>query len=119
MPNPPWMEDANAEGIVPGLQEVPWKTETQQVKGRTMEKKAAKRLGARMHSNSGAGIEKEDFSTDEVVYEYKNVARSHALSGEKLSAQLRRSLQQGKDAAYVVYFEDVDVTLDGRIRRGH
>jgi hypothetical protein len=104
--------------IISTAQAMPWTVDSASVQGRKAEKIVAKKWGARTHSNSGAGVEKEDFSTDEVVYEYKNVAKSHTLSGEKLRAQLQRALQQGKDSRYVVYFEDFDVTIEGELRRG-
>lgn len=101
--------------------EIPWLKKaqmSQQIRGREDEKRAAKKLGAQLHANSGAGERKEDFSTQEAVYEYKSVAKSHTLNGAKLSEQLRRAIQEGKDSKYVVYFQDANVTFEGTLKRG-
>ena len=95
-----------------------WQKDTPQVRGRKVEARAAKKLGARVHPMSGAGSEKDDFSTDEEIYEFKNPGKSHTISGAKLNEQLRRAYQQGKTAKYVIYFDDSDVTLEGTLYRG-
>lgn len=98
--------------------QMPWKQDTPQVNGRKAEKEKAKQYGAILHTNSGAGKWKQDFSTDEAIYEDKNVAKSHTLNGDKLNEQLQDAIQQGKEARYIVYFIDANVTLEGVIRRG-
>ena len=98
--------------------EIPWKVDTPQVNGRKAEKQKAKKYGAIPHSNSGAGSNKNDFSTRETIYEDKNVAKSHTIKGEDLNKLLQNALAQGKDAVYIVYFSDANVTLEATIRRG-
>jgi len=98
--------------------EIPWQVDTPQVAGRKLEKKKAKQYGAMPHSNSGAGSNKNDFSTAEVVYEDKNVAKTHTIKGDDLNKLFVNAIKQGKDAHYIVYFSDADVTLEGIVRRG-
>lgn len=97
---------------------VPWKKDSASVRGGKTEKIAAKLAGGRIHARSGAGVEKDDFSTDEAVTEFKNPAKSHTINGAKLGAQISRALQQGKTPRYVIYFEDYDITLVGELKRG-
>lgn len=98
--------------------EVPWQVDSASVNGRKAEKQKAKKYGARLHSNSGAGDEKNDFSTSEVVYEDKNVAKTHTIKGEDLRKLWTNAAGQGKEAKYIVYFSESDVTIEGVIRRG-
>lgn len=100
------------------VSDIPWAIDTASVRGRKTEKVAAKRLGARLHAGSGAGPEKDDFSTDDAVIEFKNPNKTHTIQGEKLVAQFTRAARQGKAAMYTIYFEDFDITLEGTITRG-
>ena len=98
--------------------EIPWKRDTQQVVGRKDEQRAARKLGARLHSNSGAGPEKNDYSTDDTVFEHKSVAKSHTLNGADLNLLRVNAAKQGKTAKYIVYFQDENITLVGEVVHG-
>lgn len=91
---------------------------TPQEKGRKGEVKMARDREARVHPMSGAGRVKDDASTDAMQYEFKNVARTHTLRGRDLLALFRRAVQQGKEAEYVVYFEDENLTATITLQRG-
>lgn len=98
--------------------EIPWKPDTPQVNGRKSEKQKAKKYGAMPHSNSGAGSNKNDFSTKGIVYEDKNVAKTHTIKGEDLNKLFVNAIKQGKDAHYIIYFSEANITLEGELRRG-
>lgn len=96
----------------------PWSPDSQSVKGRKVEKVVARNMGARTHSNSGAGTEKADFSTHEAVYEMKLAKKTHTIKGSDLEIVFKAASSQGKDAMYRIYFEDANLTLEGVIHRG-
>lgn len=102
--------------IIPS--ELPWKEPTPQVNGRKAEKQYAKKIGARLHPNSGANAIKNDLSTDEVITEYKNVNKTHIIKGEDLDKLFRSAAAHAKEGHYTIYFEEANVTLDGVVRRG-
>ena len=87
------------------------------VQGRIQEKKMAKERGARLHPMSGAGRIKDDASTSEHLYEFKNVKTSHSLKGKDLLALFKRGVKQGKEPVYVVNFEDVGIIAEISLRR--
>lgn len=91
---------------------------TQQVKGRDHEPGVLKSLGARQHSNSGAGWKKGDGSTEDELIELKLCKRTHSLAGDYIRGLHREAAKTGKTARLLVYFEDADVTLDCTIRLG-
>lgn len=95
-----------------------WKPKkTRQVEGRDSEKRQAKRHGARLHPNSGAGHIKDDASNDDTVYEFKDAKKQHTLKASDLEALFRRSVRQGKDAAYVILFSDNNLEATITLRR--
>jgi len=83
---------------------------TRQHLGRIAEKTMAKERGARLHPGSGAGKIKDDASTEDIVYEFKNAKRSHTLTGAALKALYSRAVRQNKLPVYVIHFEDVGLT---------
>lgn len=85
---------------------LPYSPHTRQVQGRKSEKARAKDYGARLHPMSGAGRIKDDASNDEAVFEFKDANRTHTLKSAELRPLIRRAIQQGKDARYVVTFTD-------------
>lgn len=91
---------------------------TPQVMGRVKEKQMAKERGARLHPNSGAGRIKDDASSDTTQYEFKNVSKTHTLKGSDLLALFKRAIRQGKEAEYVIYFENEDLTATVTLQRG-
>ena len=93
-------------------------TKTPQERGRIGEVQMARERGARPHPMSGAGRIKDDASTDDTQYEFKNVSKSHTLKGRDLLALFTRAIRQGKDAEYVIYFEDADLTATITLQRG-
>ena len=86
--------------------------------GRDVEKKLAKDRGARLHPMSGAGSIKDDASNDRYQYEFKNALKSHTLVGKALLDLWRRAVAEAKDARYVIYFEEANVTATIIIERG-
>lgn len=98
---------------------LPYKvTRTPQEKGRIEEVKMARKRGATPHPGSGAGKIKDDASNDDYLYEFKNVSRVHTLKGADLLALFKRSIQQSKEAQYVIYFEQENLTATITLRRG-
>lgn len=109
-----------AEGVSPedrlGL---PYRvTRTPQENGRIEEVKMARKRGATPHPGSGAGNIKDDASNDQTIYEFKNVSRTHTLKGSDLLALFKRSIRQQKEAEYVIYFQQEDLTATITLRRG-
>lgn len=98
--------------------EMPWSVDSAQVNGRKAERQMAKDRGARLHPNSGAGPEKNDFSTDDDVYEAKNVAKTHTIKGSDIEKLFVNASRQGKGAVYLIHFTDTNIVLEGRISRG-
>lgn len=102
--------------------DLPWKNmDSPQIQGRKIEKEWARKYGARVHPMSGAGSIKGDYSNAETVFEQKLVTKghhTHSLNGKKLNEHLQNALRQGKDAVYVVYFEEFDMTVEASVRRG-
>ena len=79
----------------------------------------ARDRGAREHPNSGAGRIKDDASTETTQYEFKNVSRTHTLRGQDLLALFKRAVQQGKEAEYVIHFQQENITATITLTRGH
>lgn len=98
--------------------EMPWGIRSRQQSGMKSEKKLAKEAGARLHPRSGAGKIKDDASNEETIFEFKEVAKSHSLSGQKLEELLVRAIQQNKTAQYDIVFLDNNLTFRGTIQRG-
>lgn len=97
---------------------MPWQVTTPQVNGRKSERNKAKAMGARLHPNSGSLSIKNDFSTDDALFEDKNVNRTHTIKGEDLDKLFCNAIAQGKEAHYIVYFAEADITIEGVLRRG-
>ena len=97
--------------LVPGLTGVlPYDPRiTPQVKGRIDETAMAKERGARLHPMSGAGSIKDDFSTEDTVFEVKSVKSSHTLKGSDLLGLFKRATKQGKTAEYIIQFGDARI----------
>lgn len=93
---------------------------TPQVKGRMDEAKMAKERGARLHPMSGAGSIKDDFSTEETIFEVKSVAKTHTLNGADLLGLFTRATRQGKLAEYIIQFGDsrIEATITLKRIRG-
>lgn len=101
--------------------ELPWAHKanpTPQEFGRQFEKARAKKEGARPHPASGACGIKNDYSTDDTVFEQKTTVKSHTIKGDDLEKLFVNATRQGKDAVYTIYFRDANVTLEGVVRRG-
>lgn len=93
---------------------------TEQQKGRDYERAQARVRKQRLTPASGAGRIKGDaISADGAVYEYKHTTRSSFGVKEQLLADiLRNGESQGVESHFVLYFEQADITLEGRIHRG-
>ena len=91
--------------------ELPWDaSDTPQVRGRKVEKPMAKKIGARIHPNSGAGSIKQDMSTDDAIIEMKTAEKSFTLNAKYLEGVFTNAIRQGKDAQLIVVFPNVTVT---------
>lgn len=97
----------------------PWDNSknTRQVEGRKSEVRQAKKYGARLHPNSGAGNIKDDASNSDTIFEFKDVAKTHQLTGASLDGLFRRAVRQGKEAQYIVLFQDVGLEAVISLRR--
>ena len=73
------------------------------------ERNRAKKDGARLHPNSGAGGIKGDASTDDELIEYKDANRTHTLNGQELDDLFRRASRQGRQAIYNIHFRAFDL----------
>lgn len=85
------------------------------MEGMAVEKKQAKAHGARLHPRSGAGNIKWDASNEETLFEMKNALKSHTLNGVYLRRLALDAAQQGKEARYLVSFEEAGVEIECRI----
>lgn len=85
------------------------------MEGMSSEAKVAKRRGARLHPRSGAGSIKWDASNEETLYEMKDVKKTHTLNGEYLRKLKLDAIKQGKDASYVIQFQDAQIEVECRI----
>lgn len=98
--------------------DMPWQVPSPQQNGRQAERQMAKDRGARLHPMSGAGSEKNDFSTEDAVFEVKNVQKTHTIKGKDLENLFVNAAKQNKEAVYLVHFEDADITMEGKVIRG-
>lgn len=71
-----------------------------------------------MHPRSGAGRIKDDASTDWELLEVKDANRTYTLKGAELAPLHRRAAQQGKDATFIIYFTEADVTATITVTKG-
>ena len=98
--------------------DLPWGVRTRQEQGLKTEAEIIKKRGGRVHPRSGAGSIKSDGSSEETLYELKDAGKSHTIKGTDLEILFKRAVQQGKDAEYIVYFQNTDICLTGKITRG-
>lgn len=109
-----------AEGSrLPPIEGLGWFPDSRQVEGRKTEREILRKRGALAHPNSGAGNIKDDGHDDERLYEIKDARKSHTLKGADLEALRRRAARQGLEGTYIVYFSDLDLTLEGKLYKGH
>ena len=94
---------------------LPWKPRTRQMKGMSSEKEQARKRGARLHPRSGAGSIKWDASSDDTLFEMKDVQKSHTLNGAYLRQLALDTAHQGKDARYIVQFEGAGIEVECHI----
>lgn len=93
-----------------------WTKRSRQEVGRQTEKKAAKKLGARPHPNSGAGHIKWDASSETDLFEMKDATKSHTLNSDLLEKLFRDGARQGKSSHYIVRFAN-GIVLHGVLTR--
>lgn len=98
--------------------EMPWQPRSRQQTGMQTEKQIVKKKGGRVHPRSGAGKIKDDGSTDSELLEVKDARRTHTIKGSDLLALFNRATRQKKEAQYVVYFTEADLTITGTITKG-
>lgn len=82
----------------------PYKKDTPQVKGRKAEKPMAKRYGAIVHPNSGAGRIKNDASNGEDDFEFKTAGTTHTINSGEIAKLYRSAAKKGNGAVYVIEF---------------
>lgn len=97
---------------------MPWKVRSRQKQGRVTEKEIAKKRGAKVHPNSGALRIKHDASDEEILYEIKDANKTYTLSGKELLELWKRATLELKEAQFVVYFTDADLTATMIITKG-
>ena len=61
---------------------------------------------------------KDDASTDDTQYEFKDAAKSYTLKGAELRTLFRHAVRQGKEPVFVVFFKDADMTATITITKG-
>lgn len=98
--------------------EMSWGPRSRQKMGELTERQIAKKKGARIHPRSGAGSIKDDASTDDVQMEIKDANKSYSLKGSELNTLLKRAIQRNKDAQFIIYFTEADVTATIHVTRG-
>lgn len=66
-----------------------------------------------LHSNSGAGVVKDDGHDDEYVYEYKTTdGKTFRLVGKELKATYVRAIRSGRLPCWLVNMQDLGFTLE-------
>lgn len=98
--------------------DLPWQPATRQQQGGKTEQQIAKKRGARIHPRSGAGSIKDDASTDHEQIEIKDANKVYQLKGSELNTLLKRATQRNKDATFIVYFTEADLTATIAVTRG-
>ena len=98
--------------------ELPWKPTTRQEVGRQEEVRILKLRGARPHPGSGSGNIKEDGSDEATLYQVKTVGRSISLTAKDIQTLWLNAIHTGKEARVVIYFDQLDLTLEGVVRPG-
>lgn len=97
---------------------LPWSPRSRQKMGESTERKIATKKNARIHPRSGAGSIKDDASTEDTQMEIKDANKSYQLKGSELDTLLRRAIQRDKDAEFIVYFTEHNLTATIRVTRG-
>ena len=87
-----------------------WKPRTRQSEGRQSEKRIAKKLGAKVHPNSGALRIKHDASDDETLYEIKDANKSFTLKAEDLNTLWVRAVRESKEPVFIVEYKHLGIT---------
>lgn len=67
---------------------------------------------------SGAGSIKDDASNDAYLFEIKDAQRVHQIDGRVLFALFKRGVRQGREALYVIQFNDPDIVVECRVVPG-
>lgn len=108
--------DGDPEGVQDLAASLPWSIPTRQQQGRITERKEARRRGARLHPNSGAGRIKHDASTEDQLIEIKDSKVSYTLNKKYLEELWTVATRQGKEPLLVVAFGDLvaEIRLEKR-----
>jgi len=101
-------------GFLDGL---PWRHRTRQQQGRETERKVVKRRGLIPHPNSGAGPIKDDAHDEESVYEIKDARKQYTIKADEMLATHRRAIRQGRQAVWVVVFDDLGIEVEMHIHQ--
>lgn len=97
---------------------MPWSPRTPQQLGSQTEQEVVTRRGGRVHPRSGAGSIKDDGSSETEQIEVKDANRTYTLKGTELDALLKRAISRDKDATFVVYFREANLTATINVTRG-
>lgn len=74
--------------------------------------------GMKPHPGSGSGSIAFDGSDDEVLMEIKDANKSFTLIGKYVLRFWQTATRQKKRPVMVVYFSDIDITVDMTFRKG-
>lgn len=97
---------------------VSWITPNRQAEGRKSEKLTLKQRGARAHPGSGSGRIEFDGSTETQLIECKDANRSFTIKGAYIERLWRTAIKQRRQPIMVVYFSDIDLTVEMTIKKG-
>ena len=87
-----------------------WKPRSRQEEGRKSEKVIAKKLGAKLHPNSGALRIKHDASDKDTLYEIKDSNKSYSLSASELNTLWVRAVRESKEPVFIIKFNHLGIT---------
>ena len=86
--------------------EIPWSMPTRQDQGRITERRHIAKIGGRVTPNSGAGGIKADGRTETEVIEMKDANKTYTLKASDLDTLRRYANKEGKDASFIIQFND-------------
>lgn len=87
-----------------------WRPRSRQEEGRKSEKEIAKKLGAKLHPNSGALRIKHDASDSETLYEIKDANKTYSLSADELNTLWVRAMRETKEPVFIIKFKHRGMT---------
>lgn len=117
----PWLagrkSDGSAEDQGRSARKPKWKPRSRQEEGRKTEKEIAKRIGAKVHPNSGALRIKHDASDAETLYEIKDANKVYTLGAEELYVLWVRAVRETKEPVFIIKYNHRGITATISITR--